>query len=160
MPICFVGQTLHVGPTFEGALAMPEESDKFVPGTETAEQFTKVLGLLCEWVKGGVVSVDVDSDGELDFDFPREMQELLAPQLPKGLTSADVRGIARLEIRTLAAASLSQRPRENLARMLPEQIRGDLNEMVRRCDEVDKQLITPSLKQRMLLRRATSAVSI
>lgn len=136
---------------------MAEESKKFVPGNETPEQFAKVLELLCEWVKGGIVSVDVDSDGDIDFDLPGEMEELLAAQLPAGLNSENVRGIVQLEIRTLMAAGLSQRTKKNVARMLPKQVTTDIDEMVRRCTKVHKQLVTPSLKERMLLRRTTAA---
>ncbi len=136
---------------------MAEESKKFVPGNETPEQFAKVLELLCEWIKGGIVSVDVDSDGDIDFDLPGEMEDLLSTQLPAKLSVEDVRGIVQGEIRALVAAGLSQQPRKSLARRMPEQVKPDLDEMVRRCTEVHKHLVTASLKERMLLRRMTTA---
>lgn len=136
---------------------MAEESKKFVPGNETPEQFAKVLELLCEWIKGGIVSVDVDIDGDIDFDLPGEMEELLAAKLPAGLSSEDVRNIVQGEIRGLVSAGFSKRPSTFLANRLPEELRPNVDEMVRRCTEVHKQLVTASLKERMLLRRTTAA---
>jgi len=137
-----------------------EEGEKFLPGTETEEQFEEVLSLLAGWIKAGIVDVGVDVDGDVVFDLPDEMEELLGTQISSDMTYKNVISIITQEIRVLASVGLAKKPEQSLKRRLPDKLLEKpekLNVMVERSNRVIDVLITENVKQRVLLRKATSA---
>ena len=132
-----------------------KEKQEFVPGTETEEQFDRVLSLLSEWIKAGIVDYELDSDGDIRFNLPSEMRDLLGKQTPSNLTHENVLSIIRNEIPALVSACLQKRPERRLRHLLPEQLQEKIDEMVDRSKKVFDVLINKNMKQRILLRRTT-----
>ncbi|OHB73752.1 MAG: hypothetical protein A2Z25_00715 [Planctomycetes bacterium RBG_16_55_9] len=131
-----------------------EEKD-FMPGTETEDQFDKVLFLLSEWIKAGIVSVDIDVDGVITFNLPREMDKLLETQLPADLTHKNVAGIIRSEIPALISAGLERNPERKLRMTMPEELHGRITTMTKRCERTVSTLVDTGIKERILLRKTT-----
>ena len=129
--------------------------DDFVAGAESDKQFKRVLSLLSDWMKAGIVDVKVDTDGEVAFGLPDEMDELLGTQLPPGLAHDEVSSIIRNEIPALISASLEKKPERYLKRRLPEKFHEAIDVMIQRSLEAVEKLINKNLKERILLRRAT-----
>ena len=91
---------------------LKKSKEDFVPGVETDEQFEKVLSLLSKWINAGIVDVEVDTDGDVTFGLPGEMDELLGTQVPFGLKHKDVVSIITFEIPMLIGAGFSRKPKE------------------------------------------------
>jgi hypothetical protein len=138
----------------ETARATPKK-DEFVPGTESEEDFEKVLSLLSKWVKGGIVEIDLDPDGDVEFVLPREMRDLFEKEMPRGLKEAQVAKIIRTEIPALVSAGFSKDARNYLRFRLPSNLHGRLDDMAERAQKAVRVLIDRTLKERMLLRRTT-----
>ena len=134
-----------------------ERKTDFVPGAETDEQFEQALLLLSEWLKAQIVDVGVDTDGDISFDLPREMDQLLETQMPADLTSEHVVAIIKHEIPALVEAGLAREPAEWLKRRVPEELSDKVESMAKRAKRVVDIIISESLKERMLLRRNTPA---
>ena len=132
-----------------------KEEDGFLPGQETEEQFNAVLSLLSEWIKANVVDLEIDADGDVLFELPSEMGALLGTEVPAGLTGEEVRGIVQKEMPALVSARLKSDPRSWLESVLPEQLHGKMDAMVERSKKVFSSLVDKSLKERLLLRKAT-----
>lgn len=135
-------------------------NDDFVAGAESDKQFKKVLSLLCEWMKAGIVDVKVDVDGDVDFGLPDEMDELLGTQLPPGYAHDEVSAIIRSEIPALISGGLEKKPEQYLKFRLPEKFHERIDVMVQRSREAIKKLVNKNLKERILLRRAATAYLI
>lgn len=131
--------------------------EDFIPGTETEEQFEKVLSLLSEWIKVGIVDVKVDTDGDVIFDLPGEIDELLGTQGPRGLRNKDVVSIIKSEIPMLIGAGLSKKPKEWIEGRLPEKLSDKIDVMTKRGEKAIECLVTGDLKKRVLLRNASLA---
>ena len=131
-----------------------QEKD-FIPGTETEEQFDKVLSLLSQWIKAGIVSVDIDVDGDIKFGLPREMDKLLETQVPRDLGHEKVRAIIKNEIPALIDAGLRRNPEQALRLTIPEKLHGKINTMAKRSEKAVINLVDRSLKERIMLRRTT-----
>jgi hypothetical protein len=134
-----------------------KEREDFIPGTETDEQFEKVLSLLSEWIKAGIVSVSVDVEGDVAFELPREMDKLLKIQAPPDLTHKKVVAIIRGEIPALISVGLAKDPEHRLMHVMPEKLHKKINIMIKRSEKTIDALINKNLKERIFLRRATPA---
>ena len=132
-----------------------QEKD-FMPGTETEDQFDKVLSLLSQWMKAGIVSVSVDVDGDVTFVLPREMDKLLETQVPRDLPHKKVRAIIRGEIPALIDAGLRKNPEQALRFGVPEKLHEKINTMVKRSEKAVNSLVDRPLKERIILRRTTT----
>ena len=128
-----------------------QEKD-FMPGAETEAQFDKVLSLLSQWMKAGIVSASVDVDGDVTFELPREMEKLLKTQVPRDLSHDKVRSIIRSEIPALIDAGLRRNPEQVLRLGVPEK----LHTMVKRSEKAVNSLVDGTLKERIMLRRRTT----
>ncbi len=144
-------------PTKSKKKELEKGKEEFLPGAESEEQFEKVLSLLSEWRKAGIVDFELDADGSVDFSLPSEMSELLGTQVPRGLTHKNVVGIIRREIPVLISAGLGKMPEERLRSLLPEKLHEKIDVMVKRSEKVINMLdgIDKGLKERILLRQAT-----
>ncbi len=131
--------------------------DDFIPGAETEEQFEKVLSLLSEWIKAGIVDVKVDTDGDVIFGLPGEMGDLLGTQVPHGLKHRDVVSIIKSEIPTLIGAGISRKPKQWIERRLPEKLSDKIDVMTKRVDKATECLVNENLTKRVLLRKASPA---
>lgn len=131
-----------------------QEKD-FIPGTETEEQFDKVISLLSQWIQAGIVSVDVDVDGDIKFELPREMDRLLETQVPRDLGHKKVRAIINKEIPALIDAGLRRNPEQALRLTMPEKLHGKIDTMEKRSEKAVTNLVDRSLKERIMLRRTT-----
>lgn len=134
--------------------AEDQESD-FMPGVETEEQFDKVLSLLSQWMKAGIVTVNVDVDGDVEFELPREMNKLLETQVPSDLTHKHVVGIIRNEIPSLIAAGFGKNPERMIRALMPEKLHEKADTMMKRSEKAVVCLVDSSLKERMMLKRTT-----
>jgi len=134
-----------------------ERKTDFVPGAETDEQFEQALLLLSEWLKAQIVDVSVDTDGDIYFNLPREMDELLETQMPADLASEHVVAIIQYEIPALVEAGLAREPAEWLKRRVPEELSDKVDSMAKRAKKVVDIIISENLKERILLRRSTPA---
>jgi hypothetical protein len=132
----------------------------FTPGLETDEQFNALLDVLARWIKSGAVAVDIDSDGDVEFTLPDELNELMTTQVPEGLTYEQVRGIVKTEIATLLDASLAKNPARYLERSVPDKVLDKNPNLVRRIDRASETLLTPVLADRALLRKATTGFAL
>lgn len=130
---------------------------EFIPGQESKEQFDKVVSLLLGWIKAGIVIVGVDSDGDIDFDLPEEMNELLKKEMPPELTKEQIIGIIRVEIRILLSSALSGNPKYALKNQLPEKLSENIDDMLARANNLVERLVDKNLKERILLRKTSSA---
>ena len=139
----------------QGSKKTDRKEKCFIAGEETEEQFNGVLSRLSEWVKAGVVNLDIDADGGIRFELPAEMVSLLGDEAPAGLTSDDVREIVRTEIPVLLSARLRKDARGWLGSVLPEQIQGKVDVMLERSKKAFPVLVDQNLKERLLLRKAT-----
>lgn len=142
-------------PTKSKKEELEKGKEDFVAGTETEEQFEKVLALLSEWIKAGIVDVKVDTDGDVNFDLPSEMSKLLGTQVPRDLTHKKVVAIIRTEIPALISAGLGKEPERRLRSLLPEELRKKIDVMVKRSEASVESLVDKDLKERILLRRTT-----
>lgn len=131
-----------------------QEKD-FIPGNETEEQFDKVLSLLSQWIKAGIVSVDVDLDGDISCGLPREMDKLLETQVPSDLGHEKVRAIIKNEIPPLIDAGLRRNPEQALRSTIPEKFHSIIDTMVKRSEKAVINLVDRSLRERIMLRRTT-----
>ncbi len=138
----------------ESVVPLSEEKE-FVPGEESNEDFEKVLALLAGWVKAGIVDIDVTPDGKVKFELPAEMRDLFGGEIPRGLTEEQVLDIIQGEIPQLTVAAFVKRPLDFFRYRVPENLRGKLNDFVKRSEKTVKSLITQELKERILLRRTT-----
>ena len=116
-----------------------------------------MLSRLSEWMKAGVVDLDIDADGDVSFELPSEMAELLGSEVPAGLTHGDVREIVRKEMGALVSARLKSDTRAWLESVLPKQLHGKIDVMVDRSKKAFSLLVDKGLKERLLLRKATPA---
>lgn len=132
-----------------------EEKKDFVPGTETEEQFEKVLSLLSDWMKAGIVDFELDTDGDIKFNLPGEMSKLLGTQVPRDLTHKKVVAIIRTEIPPLISAGLGKESELRLRFLMPEELHEKIDVMVKRSKKTVGTLINENLKARILLRQAT-----
>ncbi len=139
---------------------MADKESKFIPGKETEEQFEQVLNLLSEWIKAGLVEIDVDTDGDVNFTLPDEMEELLETQIPEELTRRNVEEIIALEIPVIIAAGLSSNKKNMLRRRIPEELEENFDVLLERSKKAVDKLISKEIKERVLLRRATSSYVI
>lgn len=130
-----------------------QQEKEFIPGTETEEQFEKVLSLLSRWIKAGIVSVKVDVDGDVNFELPKEMDKLLETQVPKDLTHKKVTGIIRSEIPQLITAGFAKEKEQILAFGMHEKLK--INNMLKRSEKAVACLVDKNLKERIMLRRTT-----
>jgi len=133
-----------------------KKKEKFLPGTENEEQFNKVLSALSEWVKSGIVDIDIDLDGDIDINLPDDSGELLESQLVKDLPKENVVGIIEYEIPALLSAGLSDDSKKWLIKTLPDKILKNIDSMIERSKKVFKTLGSEELKHRSLLRKITS----
>ena len=133
-----------------------QEKD-FIPGAETEGQFDNVLLLLSQWMKAGIVTVNVDVDGDIAFELPREMNKLLETQIPSDLTHKQVVGIIRDEIPSLIAAAFGKNPEHMVRVLMPEKLHGKIDTMVKRSEKAVTCLVDSSLKERIMLKRTTPA---
>jgi len=131
------------------------EEKKFFAGEETNEQFDAVLSRLSEWIKADLVNLEIDADGDIRFELRSEMAELLGGEVPTGLTHSDVQEIVRKEMTTLVSARLKSDTREWLE--LQKQLHGNMDAMLERSKKAFSLLVDKSLKERLLLRKATPA---
>lgn len=136
------------------AVIKGQEKD-FMPGMETEEQFDKVLSLLSQWMKAGIVSISVDVDGDVTFELPREMEKLLETQVPRDLTHGKVRAIIHSEISALVDAGLRKNPEQALRLGLPEELHEQIDTLLKRSQKAISSLVDRSLKERIMLRRTT-----
>jgi hypothetical protein len=134
-----------------------KEETGFLPGQETEEQFSVVLPRLSEWMKAGIVDLEIDADGDVCFELPSEMAKLLGTELPAGLTGDEVRGIVQKEVPALLSSRLKSDPKEWLETVLPKRLHGKIDTMVERSKEAFSLLVDKNLKERLLLRKATPA---
>lgn len=139
---------------------LKKSKEDFVPGTENEEQFEKVLFLLSEWIKAGIVDVKIDVDGDIHFDLPSEMEELLKTQVPRDLKHRDVVAIIRNELPALISASLAKNPGRRLRFILPENLNEKIDLMVERGEKTVGMLVSKNLKERILLRKASPSYVI
>jgi len=131
-----------------------QEKD-FVPGTETEDQFNKVLSLLSQWIKAGIVSVEVDVDGDVNFILPKEMDRLLETQVPRDLGHKKVQEIIKNEIPPLIDAGLRRNPKQVIRMTMSEKLYKKIDAMVKRSEKAVANLVDSSLKERIMLRRTT-----
>jgi len=143
------------GPKKSKKADMKEEKKDFVPGTETEEQFEKVLSLLSDWMKAGIVDFELDTDGDTQFNLPGEMSKLLGTQVPRDLTHKKVAAIIRTEIPALISAGLAKNPRQQLSDRMPEVLREKIGVLLKRVEASVEKLVDKDLKERILLRRTT-----
>ena len=129
------------------------QEKEFILGTETEEQFEKVLSLLSQWIKAGIVSLKVDVDGDVNFELPKEMDKLLETQVPKDLTHKKVTGIIRSEIPQLITAGFGKEKEQILAFGMHEKLK--INNMLKRSEKAVDRLVDKNLKERIMLRRTT-----
>jgi len=133
-----------------------KKKEKFVPCTENEVQFDRVLYALSEWVKTGIVDIDMDLDGDIDINLPDESGELLGSQLVKDLPRENVVGIIEYEIPALLSAGLSDDAKDWLIKSLPDKILKNIDAIAERSKKVLKTLGSEELKHRSLLRKITS----
>ena len=137
---------------------MGKKKDEFIPGQESEDQFVKVLSLLTSWIKAGIVDIEIDSDGDVDFNCPSEMRDLLKTQIPDGLEHDNVVSIIESEIPALIMAGISENVKKWLTRRVPDEISDDsekIDLMVKRAENAVKALLSKNMKERLLLRKAT-----
>lgn len=127
----------------------------FIPGTESDEDFDKVLSLLSGWLSAGVVYADLDSDGDVVFELPEEMRDLFGAEIPTGLTREQVVRIIRTEIPALIGAGLAENPKQYLRFHIPERLHERLDVFMERSRRAVESLVSKELKERVLLRRTT-----
>ncbi|MCK4629507.1 MAG: hypothetical protein KAT56_10920 [Sedimentisphaerales bacterium] len=139
---------------------MADKESKFIPGKETEEQFEQVLNLLSEWIKAGLVEIDVDTDGDVDFTLPDEMEELLETQIPEELTRRNVEAIIASEIPAIIAAGLSKNKKNVIRNRTPKELEEDFDVLLERSKKAIGKLISKEIKERVLLRKATSSYVI
>ncbi|MBN1818410.1 MAG: hypothetical protein JW828_13700 [Sedimentisphaerales bacterium] len=135
---------------------MSEEATRFIPGVESEEQFDSVLNLLAGWINAGAVEIDIDSDGDIQFTLPDELNELMSTQLPKGLVYEQVQGIVKSEIEALLAAGQSNNPGRFIKRFVPDEVLERNPRLESRIEKAQQTLMTPILTDRVLLRKATT----
>lgn len=134
--------------------------EKFLPGTESEEQFDRILSALSEWIDSRVVDIEVDLDGDIDINLPRESDKFLSSSKLKDLPTENVVGIVEYEIPGLLTGSLSDNVREWIVRSFPDKLLKNIEVMVERSKKVFRALGSEDLKQRSLLRKNTSAYVI
>lgn len=137
---------------------MGKKKDEFIPGQESEDQFTKILSLLTSWIKAGIVDIEIDSDGDVDFNCPSEMRDLLKTQIPDGLEHDNVVSIIESEITALIMAGISENVKKWLTRRVPDEISDDsekIDLMVKRAENAVKALLSKNMKERLLLRKAS-----
>lgn len=134
---------------------MQPGKDDFVPGTESNEDFDTVLSLLSGWIRAGIVDVDVDWEGDIEFEIPGEMRDLLGKEIPSRLRKQHVLRIIHTEVPWLVAAGLRKRTREYLKVRLPETLRDRLDDLVKRSEKAVATVVSGELRERILLRRTT-----
>lgn len=133
-----------------------EKKEKdFISGTETEEQFEKIISLLSKWIKAGIVSIDVDVDGDISFELPREMDKLLEAQVPRDLGYKKVQTIINKEIKYLIDAGLRKNTEKSIRSTMPGKLHEKMDMMVKRCEKAVTNLVDRSLKERIMLRRTT-----
>jgi hypothetical protein len=137
-----------------------KKEERFLPGTETEEQFGKVLDLLLKWIEASIVDVKVDTDGDVSFDLPAEMDELLQTQVPHDLTHENVLAIIRNEVPVLVSAGLDKNPQHRLTAVMPEPLHEQMDTMLKRSEKAVGALLNKNLKERMLLRRTITGYTI
>ena len=144
---------------------MKKQSDKerkaeFFPGMELDPQFEAVLSLLSEWTKSGIVTVEVDSDGDVSFKLPRELGDLLGTQAPEGLNYEGVAGIIDQEIPVLISAGFVENKESFLRGRLPSPLEKDTLKMLGRSKKAFDLLVDEKIKERVLLKRSAAAYVI
>lgn len=138
-----------------GSKETPAQGADFIPGTESDEDFEKILSLLSGWINAGVARADIDSDGDVVFELPGEMRELFGAEIPSGLTKQHVLRIIRTEMPSLIGASLAEKPRQYLKSHVPEYLYEKLDDLTERGRKAATALVSKELKERILLRRTT-----
>lgn len=134
-----------------------EKKESFIPGTETDEQFDKVLSALSKWVATSKVDIDVDIEGDIEINLPDEPENFLNSLSIEDLPAEDAVGIIEYEIPALLSAGMSDNPKEWIARSLPDKILENIDTMTERSKKVVRILGSDELKQRSLLRKNTNA---
>jgi hypothetical protein len=134
-----------------------KKKEKFLPGTESEDQFDKVLSALSELINTSKVDIDLDLDGDIDISLHDKTESLLSSSLSKDLPAEDAVGIIEYEIPALLSASLSDNAKEWLIRSLPDKIIENMDSMIGRSKKVFKELGSEELKKRLLLRKGTNA---
>ena len=104
-----------------------------------------------------VIWRDIDADGDISFDLPDEMEELLETQVPNGLTYENVASIIKVEVYALIFGHFIKNPEYFFKRMLPKELRSKADVMLGRIQRTIDALITESMKERVLLRKTTRA---
>lgn len=130
---------------------MSKKTEIFVPGSESLEVFSKVVSLLKEWLGAGIVKVEVETNGDVDFVLPDDMEALLSTQMPSELDFKKVRRIIKAEIRVLACSSFRSNPIKWLERALDDLKIESLPERIKEID----QLLSEDIKKRVWLRKSS-----
>ncbi len=128
------------------------KEEKFIPGSEPLAVFEQVLNLLKEWIQAGIVIVEVEEDGDVDFTLPDDMESLLKMQLPQDLDFKKVRSIIKTEIRFLGCSIFRHNAIKWLEKVLPDDLK--IESLPERIEIVEK-LLSDDIKKRVWLRKST-----
>jgi len=131
---------------------MAEKAKRFIPGSESLEVFGQIVSLLKKWLGAGIVKIEFETDGDVDFILPDDMEALLSTQLPAGLDFKKVRRIIKAEIRNLACSLFRPNPTRWLERILPDDLK--IESLSERIVAVE-QLLNEDIKKRVWLRKSS-----
>ncbi len=144
-------------------LGAPKGTEGPVPGKETREVFRAALDIARGLANSKGLRIDVDVSGNLDLTIDSDKLEGVEKGKFKGeLTREFFLSLLHTELDSLLEAAMYDDPSTGVKAKLPRRVVDEVGveEFVWRVTEVEKALVPPSLRERVTLRRTTSALVI
>ena len=133
-----------------------KKSEVPVPGEESRQTFLAALDLTVKAVKDGLITVTLDSDGDLEFEFDRStISALLSGQTVEHLPSNQLANLLMTELPSLLRSSVYPDPMTGLRKELPSvPLRSREAEFLWRLSQLaEKNLLSREMKERFLLHK-------
>ncbi len=133
-----------------------KKSEVPVPGEEPRQTFLAALDLTVRAVKDGLITVTLDSDGDLEFEFDyNTVGVLFSTHAIEHLSSDQFTNLLTTELPSLLRSSIYRDPMTGLKRELPLSVlTGKEDEFLWRVNALaEKNLVSREMKERFLLRK-------
>lgn len=128
------------------------------PGKEARAVFSAALAIAKDLVKSKAVRINLDTNGNVDFIIDaQKLQAVPAEKFKEGLTRQHLLSLIATEFESLLKASTYSDPARGLQNEIPSEILNGIgtDEFLWRLDQVDKELVPPNLKDRVMLRQTS-----
>lgn len=129
-----------------------------IPGEESRTTFLSALDLTARAVRDGIITVALDSDGDLEFEFDNSaISALLSTQALEHLSADQFSNLLTTELPSLLRSSIYCDPMVGLRRELPVSVlKGKEDEFLWRVSALaQKNLLSREMKERFLLRKVS-----